>query len=323
MNKGIFTISLDYEMFWGVRDKRTISEYMENLRGTPAAIDQILAVFDDAGIHATWAVVGFLFCRNQEDLLTQLPAVLPGYSDRKLSPYDYIENTEELEEPYHFAPDLIERIQQGIGQEVGTHTFSHFYCAEEGQNQAEFRADLAQAVNIADRDSMQVKSLVFPRNQVNSEYVSTFQELGITSYRGTESGWVYKPASTQSGRNLLRRGVRLLDAYINLTGSHSHDIPSLGKELPINIPSSRFLRPYSSRASGLYKLHIRRVLNEMTEAAKSGKLYHLWWHPHNFGVHTSENLKGLRSILKHFRQLNQRYGMQSLNMGEVSDLVSS
>ena len=30
-NSGVFTISLDFELFWGVRDNRTIDSYKKNL----------------------------------------------------------------------------------------------------------------------------------------------------------------------------------------------------------------------------------------------------------------------------------------------------
>ena len=33
MKKGVFTVSLDFELYWGLRDKRTISEYEANLKG--------------------------------------------------------------------------------------------------------------------------------------------------------------------------------------------------------------------------------------------------------------------------------------------------
>jgi hypothetical protein len=31
--KGIFTISLDFELYWGMRDKTTIENYSNNLGG--------------------------------------------------------------------------------------------------------------------------------------------------------------------------------------------------------------------------------------------------------------------------------------------------
>ena len=49
-------------------------------------------------------------------------------------------------------------------------------------------------------------------------------------------------------------------------------------------------------------------------------MFHLWWHPHNFGVDLTENMRFLRQILEHVRLLQQQFGMQSLNMREVARL---
>ncbi len=66
--KGIFTVSLDFELYWGFRDKRNIREYEENLKGVEKAIEGTLDLFDKYDIHATWAIVGFLFAQDIEEL---------------------------------------------------------------------------------------------------------------------------------------------------------------------------------------------------------------------------------------------------------------
>jgi hypothetical protein len=59
----------------------------------------------------------------------------------------------------------------------------------------------------------------------------------------------------------------------------------------------------------------------MTYAAKSNKVYHLWWHPHNFGADMNANIEFLEKILSHFSQLQKTYRMQSLNMQEIASLI--
>ncbi len=58
----------------------------------------------------------------------------------------------------------------------------------------------------------------------------------------------------------------------------------------------------------------------MTYAAENGRLFHLWWHPHDFGLNTDKNLANLKEILEHYEFLNQKYGFESKNIGEVADL---
>ena len=75
LKSGAFTVSLDFELYWGVRDKRNIEEYKNNLIGTRKAIPEILRIFKDNGIHATWAVVGFLFFHNTDELKKNFPDI--------------------------------------------------------------------------------------------------------------------------------------------------------------------------------------------------------------------------------------------------------
>ncbi len=89
--------------------------------------------------------------------------------------------------------------------------------------------------------------------------------------------------------------------------------------MPFNISSSRFLSPYSSRLQSLEMLRLRRILLAMTYAAKQGLVYHLWWHPHNFGIRRKENLLFLQKILEHYSYLQTTYSMESLSMGELAN----
>ena len=54
----------------------------------------------------------------------------------------------------------------------------------------------------------------------------------------------------------------------------------------------------------------------MERAAMKNEVYHLWWHPHNFGINLKENLGFLEAVLKHYKVLHKEIGMQSRNMKE-------
>ena len=68
MKGGIFVISLDFEIHWGVSDHRTIESYHENLKNVPLVVQRLLELFGRRNIHATWATVGMLFCQNKREL---------------------------------------------------------------------------------------------------------------------------------------------------------------------------------------------------------------------------------------------------------------
>src|SRR4030095_10081481 len=116
----------------------------------------------------------------------------------------------------------------------------------------------------------------------------------------------------------FRRGIRLLDAYMGISGHNCYTQDELGRSLPFNIPSSRFLRPFSKTLKVLDPLRLRRIRSDLHYAAKNRLIYHLWWHPHNFGKNTTENLTVLKAILEYFVHLRDKYGMESLNMRELS-----
>jgi hypothetical protein len=56
----------------------------------------------------------------------------------------------------------------------------------------------------------------------------------------------------------------------------------------------------------------------MLHAAMNGLTFHLWWHPHNVGVHTDLHMQQLEEILSYYDELKEKYGMRSLNMQEAA-----
>ena len=316
---GTFVISLDFELNWGVRDQQTLAAYGPNLLGVRQAVPAMLALFAEYGLHVTWATVGLLFFDTKADLLAHLPAVRPAYADANLSPYPSLPHLgpNEAADPYHYGRSLLAQVMQVPGQEIGTHTFCHYYCLEPGQTPEAFRHDLRAAVAVAQERGLTLRSLVFPRNQYNARYLDICAELGLSCYRGNEAGWLYA-AGTGAAQTPWRRAGRLLDAYLNVSGHNTYDLRELAGAPPYNVPASRFLRPWSARLRAGEGLRVRRILSGMSHAARHGRLFHLWWHPHNFGQNLPQNLAVLRQIADHFRALQRQYGFQSCTMGEVA-----
>lgn len=286
----------------------------------------MLSLFEKYHIHATWATVGMLFHQSKQELLNNAPAERPAYAEQKLSAYHFIEQVgighSEQDDPFHFAPSLISKIQSTPHQEIGTHTFAHYYCNEAGQNQEQFREDLRAAKRIASRQGIELRSLVFPRNQFNDQYLKVAFEEGITSVRSNPRDWFWQIDSTQE-ESLWKRLNRGLDAYFPVGKANTYALNSIAVKagFPICIPASRLLRPYRPNELVLNDLKIKRIQSEMTRAAKQGEVYHLWWHPHNFGHYPNESIAALTTILKHYQNLKEQYGMQSCTMRELTDLV--
>ena len=210
MRNGKFVISLDFEIYWGLRDAVALEDYKENLLGVQKVIPLLLDLFQQYEIQATFATVGFLFFETKEELLKSVPVRKPEYQNAKLSPYvDHFNSVGENEtvDSFHFANNLIKQIVEK-GQEIGSHSFSHYYCLEKGQTKEDFKEDLIAAKTIAARNGIELKSLVFPRNQYNSDYINICSEMGFTSFRGNEKSWLF--SSKYHGKAMLIRRRKIL-----------------------------------------------------------------------------------------------------------------
>jgi len=321
MKESLFIVSLDFELLWGVRDKRTIESYGANIRGVREVIPSLLQLFDQYGINATFATVGFLFASNKKELLAYKPGELPEYSLSKYSPYanDYLSSIgdSEADDVYHYGASLINMIRQYPAQEIASRTFSHYYCLENA-SVSSFRADLEAAKNIAGSYGIELKSIVFPRNQFTKEHVAVCRELGFTSYRGNPQSSVYDPRKNEDQSKYIR-ATRFADSYMNITGDHTFTIEKTGGI--INIPASHFLRPFSPKLKAFESMRLKRIKNSMSFAAKHRQAYHLWWHPHNFGLNLRENLNFLEQVLKHYQKLNAEFGMRSKTMKTIAEEI--
>ncbi|MEH2512259.1 peptidoglycan/xylan/chitin deacetylase (PgdA/CDA1 family) [Nitrobacteraceae bacterium AZCC 1564] len=312
-----FVISLDFELMWGVRDHLTPSEYGKNVLGVRDALPRVLDLFQINGIRATWATVGMVFCESKDELIANLPSLRPSYKNHRLSNYEYLDElgTNESSDKFYFGGSLVKLINSCPGQEIGSHSFSHYYCLEEGQTPQQFEADISAAVQIARSKNIQLKSFVFPRNQYSESHLTALKHAGFKTYRGNEQSWLYT-ATPSKEQGYVRRLARLADHYVNLSGQHVPK-PIRDGHL-INVQSSRFLRPFSHLLERFDNRRLQRIFGAIDAAANTGGTFHLWWHPHNFGLNVLENMSLLSKIIGRYHLARERHGMVSVNMGDFA-----
>ena len=317
INKGTLIISLDFEMMWGALDLWTPEDYGQtNVQHVEEVIQRLITLFKKYEIHATFASVGLLMLRGKEEEKKYRPSMPPSYLNAKLSPYNdnYIDNIGQ--ESLYFAPYIIHFLKEQKNVEVASHTFSHYYCWEKGQTAEQFEEDMRLTSKVAKEKGVQLDSIVFPRNQVSNAYLEICAKYGFKVYRGISPRFSSLPKNNIHA--FLQRIGRLIDTY-NIWGTPStikHQ--SINTEPIINVPSSRFLRPYDRRLKLLDRLRLKRIQREMSYAAKHGEMYHLWWHPHNFGANMNENFDFLEKILETYKTLQMQYGMESMTMKEYA-----
>lgn len=301
-----FIISLDFELKWGMLESG--SGYDNNLIGARKAIPLILKTFKKHKFKSTWAIVGLLFNSSYEDFLKHKPDKIVIDKDI-INPYAVNFNHNKN---LFFALDLVELISKDTLQEIATHTYSHFTCRKGSAVIDEFKEDIEAAQKIAkEKLNIKLSSIVFPRNEICEEYFIVLKELGFTHYRGNPENILYK--NGHSKNNILIRALRYADTFISIVKNISK---KNNDTLIKNVQANRMLRPYMN-IKFLNFLMIRRIKNEMLYAAKKGNDYHLWWHPHNFGVNTDENIKNLENILKYYYYLKKKYGMNNCNISEA------
>ena len=319
-NKGCFIISLDFEMMWGALDLWTPEGYgRTNVQHVKFVIKRLVALFKRYEVHSTFASVGLLMLDGKNEEKQYRPSVLPTYNNAQLSPYNnnYIEKI--AKESLYFAPDIIKFLNQQDGVEVASHTFSHYYCWEKGQTAEQFEEDMRLASKLAKDKGLSLYSIVFPRNQVSEDYLEICAKYGFKVYRGISPRYSSQPKNTMHA--VFQRIGRLIDTY-NIWGRPSTiKKETVRKGTIINVPSSRFLRPYDEKLRVLETLRLKRIQKEMTYAAKYGEMYHLWWHPHNFGANMDKNFVFLEKILKTYQALQKQYDMTSMTMNEFAQSI--
>lgn len=320
ISKGSFVISLDFELNWGMIDKSTAEEYgKSNVAHVPEAIKGMLSLFDKYNVKATFATVGLIMLNDRNEAIRMAPSQTPSYKNPVLSPYydGFIEKIKPENTKLYFAPELVEELKNNKHIEIGTHTFCHYYCWEDGQTAEQFEQDIATAIKIGQKRGIELTSIIFPRNQVSKPYLHICAKYGIECYRGNAINFFEQP------KNKLHRHknriFRLLDTYIKI-GNHTpisyETIDCM--ERPVNVPASRLLKPYNEKFAFLEGLKLHRIKREINYAAKHDMLYHLWWHPHNFGDNVEKNLQSLEKILQCYDECHNKYDMQSYTMTEFA-----
>lgn len=312
-----FVISLDLEQAWGCEPGRIGPAERAALLGVRGAVPRILDLADRYEIAITWATVGLLFFDDRDEMLSHVPTTRPGYADPALCAYSRLAGVgpDERADPLHFGRSLLRQIATCPRQEIGGHSFSHYYALEDGGDGTAFRADLAAASRAAALLNLELKSFVFPRNQVNEAYLPICRQAGYRAFRGAQHGAAYS-GRPRRAEQAWHRASRWAGTYLPAPGAPNR--PRVRNGLA-DLAASHFLRPTRAGRAVADRLQRARIASGMARAARSGTMFHLWWHPQNFGLDTSANLAVLRAILDDYRRLADRYGMNSVTMGDLGE----
>lgn len=308
---GQFVVSIDLEMSWGVLHRgrpHDDSPY----RDERSIVAEVLELFEQYEISATWAIVGHLFLRECRpvDGVKHPDIARPTYPWLPGDWYELDPCLSMSEAPTWYGPDLVDAIRAcEVPQEIASHSFGHLIAGEPGCSPEAFRTDLAASRAVAADAGIELRSFVFPRNSIG--HLDVLENAGFTAYRNRPRG--SEPSSSGSGRRL----VKLLDA--SRSSSWRPVRPVLNGGL-VEIPHTYLFDPGSKKArrfgTRLWSLQQRRRLRY---AVRTRSLFHLWFHSHNLAGHRRRARAALDALLSEVRSLIDAGRLENPTMGEIAD----
>lgn len=314
MKTGVLVISLDYELMWGaIFNKKVESGYRFRTPYVSRIVPKLLELFEEYGIHATWAIVGAIACRNKQDATLIAPRdIIDPYSPVSL--VDFIKSIKDEDKELYFNADSIQQIVNTPNQEIGTHTFSHFYYYEHENSNVKLNEEIEASKYAIESllGDYTVNTLVMPKNQVEEGILDVMKECDIHVYRGKQLSRRFNK------RNRLFSAISFIDSYIPIRGKSCYPWEKIKDNQFYNVRASSFWRTYDRRLALLESLKIHRIKGQMKYAAKHGEIFHLWFHPHNLSKDYERNLRVLEDLLLYYKKMNDRFGMKTLNMRECA-----
>ena len=283
-DKGILTVSIDFELLWGTLDRKCRGRFRKWCRiEREQVIDRLIGLFEKHRIRATWGVVGSLFLEDRG-----------GETDSSLL----------------HGSDLIEKIRRcGVPQEIGSHTFSHTMLGDSRCTEEIARREFSEATRVACAAGIEMRSLIFPRNKVG--HLGLAKQFGFTCFRGPEPHWY------RSQPRAVRRAGHLLEIFAARTPPSV--VPEYDREGLWNIPGSMLYTPsFGSRRFVPVWLRVARAKKGLAEAVRRKRIFHLWFHPTDLACRMEAMLDGLDSIFGEAARLRDDGQLNVLSMQDLA-----
>lgn len=300
--RAAFVVSIDTEMSWGLNHRPELTYRYEHERRD---LKHLLELFDRYDIPATWAIVGHLFLDSCETVDgTKHPEIVrPEYDWFDGDWFDADPCGTRYADPTWYATDLIDNIRSSpTAHEIGSHGFSHMIVGDPGCSRAAFDSEIRAAIAAADAKGIQLRSLIYPRNQIGHQDV--LDEHGIVAYRGRRP-----PAG-----GTRRPWDRLVDMTL---GSSRTTVRPLAEGDRWNLPAT-ILFDVNQRGR-LRRLWLRQVERRLNQAVANRSLFHLWFHPHDLRDDPATFLTSLAQICATASRLRDDGRLDTLTMGAVAD----
>lgn len=302
LERGVFTLSLDFELIWGTVDHGGPDRFRRACEiEREVVIDRLLALLAEFEIPATWCIVGHLFLAScaPADGVKHPEIVRPSHAWAEGDWFEHDPCGSEEADPIFYGASLIEKIRAcPVAQEIGCHSFSHVIFGDRGCSRETAVSEVAECVRLAGERGVTLRSFAFPRNSVG--HLDVLREHGITCYRGPEPVW-YELAGVPRA---LKRAGHLVDVLA--ARRPPVVLPVLEGAGLWNIPGSMLYFPMHGRRRYIpLSVRVRRAEKGLERAVRERKVLHLWFHPTNLADESERMFSGLRAVFERVDELRR------------------
>lgn len=312
--RGVFTISIDLELAWGLCDVPLTAAHHELIGRERAVVERLLALFEHFRLRATWAIVAHLLLERWERDGAGRPH--PGFP-RPVTLGAERDHFFQLPAERHAAwwgGDLVTAIRAARpAHEIGSHSFSHLLYDEGRANPAAVAADLDAARAIHDRRGLPFDSFVFPRNVIG--FKPLLRRAGARVYRDVTPRWY----AGLRPRPLLR--AARLASYL-VSSSPPTVRPRLDGGLVALGDSLLLLGRDGARALVPGAALTRLGRRGLERAAARREVFHLWFHPANLAAGGERPFAVLAAILERAARLIDDGRLENRVMGDFAALAA-
>lgn len=314
LERGVFTLSLDFELIWGTLDLFGAEAFRRACEVERAVvIGRLLDLLCEYQIPATWCVLGHLLLDRcaPKDGRMHPEIVRPAHRWVRGDWFAHDRGGTEETAPLFFGRRLVEKIRAcPVPQEIGCHSFSHVIFGDGGCSAATAESEVAACVGLAREMGIELRSFAFPRNRV--AHLDVLRRHGFRCYRGPGPRWYERDEDVGP----LGRLAHLWDVLLAApppTVLPERDVSGLW-----NIPGSMIYFPmHGVRRWIPVSRRVKRALKGLDTAARSRRVFHLWFHPTNLADGLDPMFAGLRAILERAAALRRSGELEVRPMGAL------
>ena len=274
LERGVVILSFDTEQIWGYLDLFHEEQFLNRYPKAIETHEYLLKRLCEAGIRATWFLVGGLALNGTGGGRDAWFRGLPEPWTARVRAGD------EASAPLWYRRSWVERLRDSKPrQEIGIHGgLTHLIWTHPNTTPAAAERELTRGIAALEELGVPVTSFSYPRDE--EAYAELLAANGVHCYRGRLQTRAHLLGRTFRGR-LMRLADEIRRAAPVVVWPEE-TLPGLW-----NVPSSMFLYPLGrtrTRIVGV-RTRVERFTRGVEEAARQCGIFHFCLHPENLAEH--------------------------------------